>query len=218
MRGGQKGGGRSQPRKLNPAFMRNNNNNNNNINSNSNGNNNFRLETILKRARDTGKLLASNVGLQSPLPDELFTFHFNESRYTEELLTVVDFSDNDEFLKDTILDERILKYKSVQSLRFRNCGFRLPPNNNINNDINCNKTMLSFRTLENLMILDLSGNRLERFDVGWMILSGTSSTLVELNLSNNRIREIVATTTTTCLLYTSPSPRDLQGSRMPSSA
>ena len=197
MRGGQEGGGRSQPRKLNPAFMRNNNNNNNNDNSNSNGNNSFRLETILKRARDTGKLLASNVGLQSPLPDELFTFNFNDSRYTEELLTVVDFSDNDEFLKDTIIDERILKYKSVQSLRFRNCGLRLPPNNNnINNDINCNKTMLSFRTLENLMILDLSGNRLERFDVGWMILSGTSSTLVELNLSNNRIREIVATTTT----------------------
>ena len=55
MKGEQKGGGRSQPRKLNPAFMRNNNNNNNNINSNinSNGNNNLRLETILKRARDT---------------------------------------------------------------------------------------------------------------------------------------------------------------------
>jgi hypothetical protein len=198
MRGGQEGGGCSQPRKLNPAFVRNN-NNNININSNSNGNNNFRLETILKRARDTGKLLASNVGLQSPLPDELFTFHFNDSRYTEELFTVVDFSDNDESLKDTIIDERILKYKSVQSLRFRNCGLRLPSNNNINNDINCNKTILSFRTLENLMILDLSGNRLERFDVGLMILSGTSSTLVELNLSNNRIREIVATTTTTML-------------------
>jgi Leucine-rich repeat (LRR) protein len=196
MKGGQDGGGRRQPRKLNPAFMRNNNNNNNiNNDSNGNGNNNFRLETILKRARDTGKLLASNIGLQSPLPDELFSFNFNESRYTEELLTVVDFSDNDEFLKDTIIDERILKYKSVQSLRFRNCGFRLPPNNNINNDINNNNTMLSFRTLENLMILDLSGNRLERFDVGLMILSGASSTLVELNLSNNRIREIVATTT-----------------------
>jgi Leucine-rich repeat (LRR) protein len=184
MKEGREGVGRRQPRKVNPAFLRN--NREMASNNDNDSNNNFRLETILKRARDTGKLLASNVGLESPLPDELFTFNFSESRYTEELLTVVDFSDNDEFLKDTIVDERILRYKSVQSLRFRNCGFRLPPDN---------KNMLSFRTLENLMILDLSGNQLEQFDVGLMILSGISSTLVELNLSNNRIREIVATTT-----------------------
>mmetsp|Transcript_6581 Transcript_6581/g.7640 ORF Transcript_6581/g.7640 Transcript_6581/m.7640 type:complete len:889 (-) Transcript_6581:449-3115(-) len=178
---------RRQPRKMNPAFLR-----KNREMSNTTTNNDFRLENIIKRARDNGKLLASNIGLKYPLPEEFFIFPFNESRYTEELLTVVDFSDNGNFLKDTEIDARVLRYRSVRSLRFRNCGLKISP---ISSDtINNNNNLFSFRTLENLTILDLSGNQLESFDIGLMILSGKSSSLVELNLSNNRIREVVATT------------------------
>eukprot|EP00536_Pseudo-nitzschia_multiseries_P011357 jgi/Psemu1/259787/estExt_Genewise1Plus.C_3820022 len=156
-------------------------------NGNSNGNGN--LEIVLKRARDTGKLVASNcAGLKTngdasdPLPDALFEFPFRTSRYTEELLTAIDFSDNEEHLgSDRVLDERILRYRSAQSLRFRNCGFRLPPG-------------LSFSSLEHLSLLDLSGNRLEgSLDLGFLLWSPSRvSALVELNLSHNRIRELRA--------------------------
>jgi Leucine-rich repeat (LRR) protein len=153
--------------------------------SSNNNSNNSNLEIVLKRAQDTGKLVASNcAGLKVPLPKELFEFPFGTSRYTEDLLTGVDFSDNEEQLRDSPIDERILKYRSVQSLRFRNCGMRLTET-------------LSFSSFENLTILDLSGNRLDgRFDVGFLLWSpAKASALVELNLSNNQIRELVATTT-----------------------
>ena len=199
----KEGGGGQRTRKLNPAFLRQQRSNGDDdviiVDSKSGG----CLETILKHARDTGKLIASNVvDLKHPLSDQLFKFPFNGSRYTEELMTVVDFSDNDDIFKDTEIDERILRYKSIQSLRFRNCGLRISTSfhdhdhdrisSSSGHSIN-RKKLFSFRSLKNLMILDLSGNQLERFDIGSMILSGNSSSLVELNLSNNRIREIVAT-------------------------
>uniref|UniRef100_A0A7S4AP71 Uncharacterized protein n=1 Tax=Pseudo-nitzschia australis TaxID=44445 RepID=A0A7S4AP71_9STRA len=205
-----------RPRALNPAFAAahgidnasdangvgdgesGNGNSHSNSSSNSNGNNS--IEIVLKRARDTGKLIASNcAGLKNitqnnssrPLPDEFFAFPFHLSQYTEELLTVVDFSDNQEHLvvgsaeeKHPELDERILRYQSAQSMRFRNCDWKLPAN-------------LSFSSLEHLAILDLSGNRLEGgLDVGFLFWSPSkTSALVELNLSNNRIRALKATRT-----------------------
>ena len=39
----------------------------------------------------------------------------------------------------------------------------------------------------------------------------------KVNIDNDEV-EIIITPTYTCLLYTSPSPRDQRGSRMPSSA
>jgi Leucine-rich repeat (LRR) protein len=164
--------------------------------SHSSSNSNGSLEIVLKRAQDTGKLVASNcAGLKVPLPKELFEFPFGLSRYTEDLLTVVDLSDNEEHFRDSLIDERILRYRSVQSLRFRNCGMRLPKK-------------LSFSSFENLTILDLSGNRLDgRFDVGLLFWSpDKASALVELNLSNNQIREIVATTTTENIANNSGEP------------
>ena len=188
----KEGGGGQRTRKLNPAFLRQQRSNGDDdviiVDSKSGG----CLETILKHARDTGKLIASNVvDLKHPLSDQLFKFPFNGSRYTEELMTVVDFSDNDDIFKDTEIDERILRYKSIQSLRFRNCGLRISTSfhdhdhdrisSSSGHSIN-RKKLFSFRSLKNLMILDLSGNQLERFDIGSMIFSGNSSSLVELNL------------------------------------
>ena len=143
------------------------------------------LEFILKRAQDTGKLVAASCpGLIVPLPDEVFRFPFGLSRFTEDLLTVVDFSDNEEQLGNSVLDKRILNFLSVRSLRFRNCGMKLPPPNEF-----------SFSSLENLTILDLSGNKLDgRLDIGLLLWSPDKvSQLTELNLSNNQITEIVAT-------------------------
>jgi Leucine-rich repeat (LRR) protein len=150
------------------------------------GGNQHSLDIILKRAQDTGKLVASNCpDLTVPFPKEVFEFPFGLSRYTEDAVTVVDFSDNEDRLRDSLVDERILRYQSVQSLRFRNCGIKLPDT-------------LSFSSLEHLAILDLSGNKLaDRFDVGFLLCApDIVSPLVELNLSNNQIREVVATSTT----------------------
>merc|ERR1712078_128858 len=143
---------------------------------------NHSIDVVLKRAQDTGKLVASNCsGLKIPLPDGFFEFPFGLSRYTEELLTVVDFSDNEERFRESFIDERILRYRSVQHLRFRNCGVKLPES-------------LSFSSLENLTILDLSGNLLDSFDAGFLLWSCDKvSSLVELNLSNNQIHEMVMT-------------------------
>ena len=47
------------------------------------------------------------------------------------------------------------------------------------------------------------------------VLSGIQSTLTEANISPSEIKILIHGT---CLLYTSPSPRDLVISRMPSSA
>ena len=54
-----------------------------------------RLEQVLKRATATGKLLAANVGLSHPLPEECFRYQFHHQSnggFTEELMQVVDFS------------------------------------------------------------------------------------------------------------------------------
>ena len=175
-----------RPRAMNPAFaaahgIQSNKSGSNNDDKGSGGN--MSLEFVLKRAQDTGKLVASNcTDLKVPLQDEVFHFPFGMSRYTEDLLTLVDFSDNQNQLGNSDLDARILKFRSVRSLRFRNCGLRLPPK-------------LSFSSLEHLTILDLSGNKLARFDVGFLLWSNDKvSQLVELNLSNNQLQEIVATT------------------------
>jgi hypothetical protein len=81
-----------------------------------------RLEYVIKQAIDTGKLLAANVGLRHPLPDECFHFpwHQSDGGFTEELMQVVDFSDNN--LDSAAMDEGVLRFLSAASLRFRHCG------------------------------------------------------------------------------------------------
>ena len=174
-----------RPRTLNPAFAA-----AHGIQSNEDGINNKSgnksLEAVVKRAQDTGKLIAHNCsGLEVPLPDALFHFPFGLCHYTEDVLTVVDFSDNEEKLGNSVLDERISKYRNVKTLRFRNCGIKLPPP----------ESQWSFSSFENLTILDLSRNKLDgKFDVGILLCSPDKvSHLTELNLSHNQMKEVVAT-------------------------
>ena len=61
--------------------------------------------------------------------------------------------------------------------------------------------------------------------MGSMFSSGNTNTVVKINQSNVSTEEFIdylnnsgIPTDTICLLYTSPSPRDQSGSRMPSSA
>ena len=55
----------------------------------------------------------------------------------------------------------------------------------------------------------------------WMVEGGTPNTLLRRGINRNSLQlgtDIVVTGYQSCLLYTSPSPRDQRGSRMPSSA
>ncbi len=186
-----------RPRALNPAFAA-----AHGIQSNEDGINNKSvnnksskksLESVVKRAQDTGKLIAHNCsGLEVPLPDALFHFPFGLCHYTEDVLTVVDFSDNEEKLGNSVLDERISKYRNVKTLRFRNCGIKLPPP----------ESQWTFSSFENLTILDLSRNKLDgKFDVGVLLYSPDKvSHLTELNLSHNQIQEVVAPNSSTVSL------------------
>lgn len=179
-----------RPRALNPAFaaahgiQTNEDGINNNKSNNKSGSKS--LEAVIKRAQDTGKLIAHNCsGLEVPLPEELFHFPFGLCHYIEDALSVVDFSDNEEKLGNSVLDERISKYRNVKTLRFRNCGIKLPPP----------ERQWTFSSFENLTILDLSRNKLDhKFDVGILLWSPDKvSHLTELNLSHNQIEEVVAT-------------------------
>ena len=145
-----------------------------------------RFELLLKEARMTGKLQASNAGLKSPLPVELFDLRagivvdlsMDAAKasssdifvHTEETLTLVDVSDN--ALDGSMLDERILRYEQVQVLRSKRCGL-----------VGAKVDMSS--SLEQLMVLDLQGNQLTTFCLDFL-----PRNLQELNLTNNRIQSL----------------------------
>jgi Leucine-rich repeat (LRR) protein len=144
-----------------------------------------RLDLLLKEARASGKLQATNVGLKAPLPDALFDFRAGvvvdlsleasssaanrALLFGEETLTSVDLSDND--LSGALLDERVLRYEQVQVLRWKRCGLV--------------GMQVHLTSLEQLAVLDLDGNQLENFR-----LDCIPNSLQELNLANNRLSTI----------------------------
>lgn len=156
---------------------------NNNAKSSAGGNHKKRLELLIKEARATGKLQASNIGLKAPLPDALFDFRagvvvdlsLESSAATthaivhgEETLTSVDLSDN--HLSGSLLDERVLRYEEVQILRWKRCGL---------------VGMVNLSSLQQLAVLDLAGNQLKDFCLDWI-----PDTLQELNLANNSLCQL----------------------------
>ena len=73
----------------------------------------------------------------------------------------------------------------------------------------------------NFTIKAAPGEVLEFSYVGFtnkLINVGTASVLNVILIADNTLEEVVVVGYSACLLYTSPSPRDQRGSRMPSSA
>lgn len=139
-----------------------------------------RLDLVIKQARATGKLNASNLGLNA-LPDRLFDLRSGiqvdvsmENSgplqiYGEDEITLVDVSDNE---LDGKIDERFTQFCQVESLRLKRCGWT--------------SLATSLASLTTLTILDLSGNKLEELDLSLLALDN----LKELDLSSNQLQRI----------------------------
>ena len=166
-----------------------------------------RVRQAIIQARKTGKLNSSNLGLFK-LPDEVFDLRKGISvdlslsasssttlgSHGEETLTLVDFSDNPIGRDGSELDERILCYKVVQIIRLRRCEL---------------KSSINFQPLENLSLLDLSGNALSTFS-----LEQIPSSLQELNLSSNDLESLDVGDTTKSILLPYLTHLDLSENRV----
>ena len=68
--------------------------------------------------------------------------------------------------------------------------------------------------LEQMLRKSAALSKEDRFAQGLQVGPDQLKTSIDLLMRNTQLRELLAC----CLLYTSPSPRDQRGSRMPSSA